>query len=96
MFVGALEPTIGIDIVDAIRRFVHHRIASAQLAELVVILTSVLFALLVCVAVDFLFRRVVRRWIEKLIKRSPVKWDDLFLKWHVFDRLAPWVPALAF
>lgn len=96
MFSKSLEPMIGIDVVDALRRFFQHRIASTEIVELLVIAVSLLVTGLVCVAVNLVFKRLVRRWLETLIKRSAVKWDDFLLKWHVLDRLAPLAPALAF
>ncbi len=96
MVMGSLEPMCGIDGVDALRHFFQARIASTQAVELLVIAVSLSVTVVLCLVVNFIFRRMVRSWIEKLIKRSPVKWDDLFLKWHVLDRLAPLAPALVF
>lgn len=96
MPLGSFEPAIEMNAIHALRRIFQQRIESPQLAELLVIAVALVTTLVLCLIVNFIFRRVVQPWIERLIRRSAVKWDDVFLKWHVFDRLAPLVPALVF
>lgn len=57
-------------------------------------IAAVLTITLVCIIANLVTKKIILRLLSFYISRSKAKWDDVFLKKKVFDRLANIVPAL--
>lgn len=90
----AASPAGRATIMDYIYAFLKSRLMASHLAEPLAVLISVAVVLVVCAVATFVLRRVVLISVKRLIQRSTVKWDDLFLKWRFFDRLFLLIPLL--
>lgn len=55
---------------------------------------TVITIILISAVVDFIIKRVVLAILEKYIKRSINRWDDILLENRVFERAAHMIPAL--
>ncbi len=57
-------------------------------------LTGITLLLLAAWAADTVARRVILRLVTRLVKRTALQWDDLFLKHGVFTKLAHLAPLV--
>ena len=60
-----------------------------------VVVIDVISVLLIIFILDWLARRIVLSTVDKLIRKSKVKWDDVFLEHKVFHNVAHVVPILS-
>jgi len=67
---------------------------SDGLVRLVENVTVILLIVGVAILADFLTKRIVITWINRLAKKSKSDWDDIFVERGVFKRLAHLAPAI--
>ncbi|WP_066316445.1 mechanosensitive ion channel family protein [Bacillus sp. FJAT-29814] len=65
-----------------------------QLTEYLSIIIMVLFIAVVCLAANFITKKVVIRIINHILRKNKFKWDKIMLERKVFHRLSHIVPAL--
>jgi miniconductance mechanosensitive channel len=56
--------------------------------------TIILITLGLAALADFIVKRILITAIARIVKRTKNEWDDIFVKRHVFNRLAHLAPAL--
>ncbi|MCM3767264.1 mechanosensitive ion channel family protein [Neobacillus niacini] len=65
-----------------------------QLTEYLSIIIMILFIAVVCLASNFITKKVVIRIINHILTKNKFKWDKIMLERKVFHRLSHIVPAL--
>ncbi|GAA5218558.1 mechanosensitive ion channel family protein [Corallincola platygyrae] len=73
-----------------------HWLQNAKLPAHPLILDSLLLVGLLLMAwlADWITRRILLTAVRKIIKRSPMQWDDLLVEYRVMENLSHLVPAL--
>lgn len=62
--------------------------------ELFKTLILLLSIVMLCIAADYIARRILLSFVTSLVKRSKVRWDDILLQENLFKHLAHFVPAV--
>ncbi len=84
-----------VSLADLIARYLKEDLGLASTLSTWAANLAVVFAiLLIAGLVHLAVRKGLIRLLSTLIKRSGVKWDDVFLESNVFKWLTHWVPAL--
>jgi len=67
---------------------------SASVANGIKILTITLLIIIVSFIADLIAKKIIIKFINRIVKRTKNKWDDIILERKVFNRLAHFAPAL--
>ncbi len=65
-----------------------------KLVETLSIIIKILLIGILCIAANFISKKIVMRIITRIVKNSKVQWAKIFLERKVFRRLSHLVPAL--
>ena len=53
-----------------------------------------LIVILICLLVHFIIKKVIFKYMTRIVKRTKYEWDDLLLNSKLFDRVANFVPGI--
>ncbi|NNM32879.1 MAG: mechanosensitive ion channel [Gemmatimonadetes bacterium] len=81
---------------DRAREWVESFGLSDPVTEWVWVALQLVALVLIAVIVNFVAKRIVLQVVRRVVERSNIEWDDVFLKQQVFDRLSHLAPALVF
>ena len=65
-------------------------------ANLIKTLILVFTLALVCYIINLITKKVIRRVVGHLVKRSKAKWDNVYFEKGVFTKFSHYIPAYSF
>ena len=63
-------------------------------ANIIKTLILVFSVALACYLINFVTKKLIRRVVAHLVKRSKAKWDNIYFEKGVFNKLSHYIPAL--
>jgi miniconductance mechanosensitive channel len=85
---------MNVDWLELIEGFLRRSGLDPALAGLTAQLLAIVVIVLVCVAANYIARRIILGWVKLLARKTASNWDDILVARGVFKQLAHFAPGL--